>query len=283
MPFAIGAALADAVRILNDARDGNIVIAGLSVGTASTPFSQELKDALARLGSTKASEPNFVAGWLFAVRKGSPSSAVEGYAPYGPGDPGLTLDAFFPSPDGPSYRAVLTLDGAPGEEFQVGAGATPSMRYHGADALVGSANRADMLLITHPAFAAEANRLAAHRAAHDSLVVRVVDVNTIYDEFNNGVKSPVAIRESSVAESTCLIWTLMPTASSIGWMAWAASRSMPRAESTISSMVLPPSCAWASSAFAASGSAAPQSHVGQPSVPGTFGGSSPRATCALPS
>ncbi len=188
------AGLAEALRFINDARDSNILIAGLTVGTSETPFSQELKDAFARLGSTRASSPNFVAGWIFAARKGNPGSATEAYADYRPGDPGVTLNAFFPAAGGTSYRAAVTLEGAPGEEFQIGAPETPRLHYHAEDTLLAAGNQADMIVITHPAFLAESSRLAAHRTRHDSLRVKLVDVNAIYDEFNDGVKSPVAIR-----------------------------------------------------------------------------------------
>jgi len=54
-------------------------------------------------------------------------------------------------------------------------------------------NGADYIFITHAAFITETQRLADYRAAQ-GLRVKVVDVATLYDEFNHGIFHPVAIR-----------------------------------------------------------------------------------------
>ena len=60
--------------------------------------------------------------------------------------------------------------------------------------LQSTAHRVDYILITHPAFLAEAETLATYRSSHglDTLLVNVQD---IYDEFSFGVVSPTAIRD----------------------------------------------------------------------------------------
>lgn len=55
------------------------------------------------------------------------------------------------------------------------------------------ANGADVIFITHAAFMAETQRLADYRDAQ-GLRVKVVDVAALYDEFNDGIFHPVAIR-----------------------------------------------------------------------------------------
>jgi hypothetical protein len=57
-----------------------------------------------------------------------------------------------------------------------------------------SAHGADYIIITHSNFAAEAQRLANHRATQGLRTV-VVDVDDLYDEFQNGVFNPSAIRD----------------------------------------------------------------------------------------
>ncbi|MBS1913656.1 MAG: hypothetical protein JST22_16835 [Bacteroidetes bacterium] len=192
-------ALADARSFLESVGDGNIVLAGFSVGGGEQgELPQELKDAFGALGAKSVLGNNFVSSWTFAARKGAPSTAVERYASLGDNNRGVSMDAFIPDPGGDAYRSVVTLSGVAGEEFQMGALHAPPLRNHAGDSLVSSANRADMLVITHPGFRPEAERLATHRAANPPVpgqfTVRVVDVNTIYDEFNDGVKSPLAIR-----------------------------------------------------------------------------------------
>jgi len=54
-------------------------------------------------------------------------------------------------------------------------------------------NGADYIFITHADFITETRRLADYRAAQ-GLRVKVVDVALLYDEFNNGIFHPVAIR-----------------------------------------------------------------------------------------
>lgn len=195
---AIDAGLADALAFLQGVPQGNTIIAGFTVGTANRPvLPAELNAAFAALGSTKAQGNNFVASWAFAARKGDPSTATEAYAHYEENSRGVSIDAFIPNAAGDRYRAVVTLDGPPGREYQLGAPLPAPLRYHADDSLTAPANRADMIIITHPAFRADAERLAAYRSAHPPapgpFVVRVVDVNTVYDEFSNGVKSAPAI------------------------------------------------------------------------------------------
>lgn len=57
------------------------------------------------------------------------------------------------------------------------------------------ANGADYIVITHAAFMAQAQQLAAYRATANGYRTIVVDVQDVYDEFNNGLMSAEAIRD----------------------------------------------------------------------------------------
>ncbi|MBN2187838.1 MAG: hypothetical protein JW699_00180 [Chitinispirillaceae bacterium] len=57
-----------------------------------------------------------------------------------------------------------------------------------------TASSSDYLIITPPAFIAEAERLAEHKAAHGFSRPRIVSVNDIYADFAGGNFDPVAIR-----------------------------------------------------------------------------------------
>jgi len=61
-------------------------------------------------------------------------------------------------------------------------------------ALRSPANGADYIIVTHADFAAQAQRLAQHRAA-EGLRTAVVDIQDIYDEFNDGIYDPNALRD----------------------------------------------------------------------------------------
>lgn len=53
----------------------------------------------------------------------------------------------------------------------------------------------DMIIITHPAFLDQANRLAEHHTNHDDMTVIVVELNDIYNEFSSGSPDITAIRD----------------------------------------------------------------------------------------
>ncbi len=53
----------------------------------------------------------------------------------------------------------------------------------------------DMIIITHPLFTEEANRLANHHQTYDNLSVFVVETPDIYNEFSSGAQDITAIRD----------------------------------------------------------------------------------------
>lgn len=71
--------------------------------------------------------------------------------------------------------------------------------------LKAAANQASYIIITHRAFYPEALRLAQHRRDLGIQPVVVVNVDDIYDEFNHGILSPVAIR--AFLAYTQQVWT----------------------------------------------------------------------------
>lgn len=184
-----------AVEFVNTVQDGNVLIAGVSVGVGQADITPALRGALQGLGSIKL-EPGvlFQCSWVFAVRKGTPSTAVERFARIDRNTSGVTLDAFIPDNIfGAVWQGEVALDGLAGEFFQVDGRTMPRLRFHQADSLLSPANAADLLIITHPAFRSQAEQLAEERRRNDTLRVRVVDVDHCYDEFNDGLKSPTAI------------------------------------------------------------------------------------------
>jgi hypothetical protein len=53
----------------------------------------------------------------------------------------------------------------------------------------------EMIIVTHPDFVEEANRLAAHRSAHNGISVEVVTTDQVYNEFSSGRQDVSAIRD----------------------------------------------------------------------------------------
>ncbi|QIX62127.1 type IX secretion system sortase PorU [Hymenobacter sp. BT18] len=56
-------------------------------------------------------------------------------------------------------------------------------------------NALDLVIVTHPLFQAEAERLAQHRRTHDGLQVQVATTNQVYNEFSSGGQDVSAIRD----------------------------------------------------------------------------------------
>jgi len=54
---------------------------------------------------------------------------------------------------------------------------------------------ADMVILYHEDFEAEAGRLAGHRRSHSGLTVELVRIDQLYNEFSAGRKDPTAIRD----------------------------------------------------------------------------------------
>lgn len=53
----------------------------------------------------------------------------------------------------------------------------------------------DMVIVTHPNFLNQANRLAQFRTENDGLSVKVVTPQQVYNEFSSGSQDPIAIRD----------------------------------------------------------------------------------------
>lgn len=58
-----------------------------------------------------------------------------------------------------------------------------------------SLSQADFIIITHPLFASEANRVADFHRTHDNMSVHVVNADEIYNEFSSGSKDAGGIRD----------------------------------------------------------------------------------------
>lgn len=60
---------------------------------------------------------------------------------------------------------------------------------------IAASGQADLIIVAHPLFWSEAQRLAAHRRSNDGLTVNVYSPQTIYNEFSTGQQDISAIRD----------------------------------------------------------------------------------------
>jgi len=56
-------------------------------------------------------------------------------------------------------------------------------------------NNVDLIIVTHPDFLAQAERLATFRSSNNGLSVKVVTTQEVYNEFSSGSQDPMAIRD----------------------------------------------------------------------------------------
>lgn len=173
---------------------GNIVVAGTAFGTAQQEKSSRFISALRNLGSNLVeSESLFSSAWVFAAIKGKPTSAVEEHR--SGQQEGISRNIFLTDPvRGASLRAVVPRSIAAGEKVLAGLPQKPGTRYYAGDLLTDPSNEADLIIVSHPRFAEQAERLAEHRRTFSGYRVKVVDLYQVYDEFNQGDKDPDAIR-----------------------------------------------------------------------------------------
>ncbi|PSR54387.1 hypothetical protein AHMF7605_13140 [Adhaeribacter arboris] len=71
------------------------------------------------------------------------------------------------------------------------AGIVPSQNLHD----LNKDGKTDLVIVTHPNFISQAERLAAHRQTHDGLQVNVVTTRQVYNEFSSGAQDVTAIRD----------------------------------------------------------------------------------------
>ena len=56
-------------------------------------------------------------------------------------------------------------------------------------------NQTDMVIVSHPNFLSQANKLADFRRSNDGMTVKVVTTDQVYNEFSGGSLDPMAIRD----------------------------------------------------------------------------------------
>ncbi len=88
-------------------------------------------------------------------------------------------------------REFVVFDGSSISAKPTAVGKVPNQNLHS----VNADGSLDFVIVAHPAFLQEANRLAAHRAQHSNLQVQVFTPQQIYNEFSSGAQDVTAIRD----------------------------------------------------------------------------------------
>ncbi len=178
----------DVRAYIESALPGSMVVC---VMNDSLAVSSSTSSYLKELGSIEISKLSPRTSWaacfrmgagLVAEKRGTVASVAE----------------FVPHSGGRSYQTDITL--APGMQYALWAADTASaevaaVRREPMSNLLDTSNgHYDAIIITHPKFTEQANRLAKHRSTQ-GWKVAVVSVLDIYKEFFDGEQSPHAIRK----------------------------------------------------------------------------------------
>lgn len=160
--------------------------------------------------------------------------------------PVQVLNAEIRSSAGGKYRAAFQATHAAGAQYLLvseAAWKSPAeIRFYVPPDLKSPGHQADYLLIAHPDFLAGAQALANYRAAQ-GLTTLVVDINDIYNEFNEGIVHPIAIK--NFLEYAFAVW--MPPAPAyvvlIGDGHWNPKMNYPPGYGT-APVFIPPNLSW---------------------------------------
>lgn len=94
-----------------------------------------------------------------------------------------------------SLREFIVFNPAEARNNARGFGAVPNQNLHALNVGATPADQLDLVIVTHPQFLGQANRLADHRRAHDGLQVAVATTTQIWNEFGSGRQDITAIRD----------------------------------------------------------------------------------------
>ncbi|UCE05351.1 MAG: hypothetical protein JSW07_17305, partial [bacterium] len=177
---------------------GRIVLAGI-MDEGSQNLTSAAYLALESLGSQLIRSVRFRDSWAMIGRKGADIGTVpESIKSRGSGV-ATVKDTVVVAGAGHDYYLTFSDTLKPFQKFI--AVSQKAMKYPTkamldttAD-LTATQNGADLIIITHKNFLNSARHLADYRAGHNSLRVKVVDVEDIYDEFNFGLINPQAIKD----------------------------------------------------------------------------------------
>ncbi len=98
-------------------------------------------------------------------------------------------DITFSAPTGQLREFVAFRSNTGLKPTPIGRVVSQNLHSHNVD------GRLDMVILTHPRFLQEANRLATHRQQHSGLQVAVVTTTQVYNEFSSGAQDVTAIRD----------------------------------------------------------------------------------------
>jgi hypothetical protein len=181
--------------LLNALPDGALVLAGVRDDGANSVTSAAIQ-ALQSIGSQEIDKLQYRQSWSFIAQKGSGGLLSEQRTESGAG--AALASTLFTFEDSDSSYTVQFAAGA-GDKmivFDDASVKSPLSIVYKENDPISQIIGADYVIISHKKFLSEAQRLADYRRQHNSFQTVVLNVDDIYDAFNDGVFSPLAIQRA---------------------------------------------------------------------------------------
>ncbi|MBK9249284.1 MAG: T9SS type A sorting domain-containing protein [Ignavibacteria bacterium] len=178
---------AEVRAFIDAAQDGSIITVCLN---DTIPLNTATQNYFNELGSKKIVGLASGIPWVACFQKGT------GLIAESSGNP-ASISEFISHPGAIAYQTEISLTARKLYQLQVSGASSAeiaSVLREPASNLRDTTTRYDAIIITHPKFLEQANRLAKHRATQ-GWKVNVVSVTDIYKEFYDGEKSPFALRK----------------------------------------------------------------------------------------
>jgi hypothetical protein len=188
--------------------DGVLVAAAIrDEGTVSMTEAAHL--ALESLGSALTRSVGVRDSWALIGRKGAVPGTVPEKLSRSKNGPAVADSLMLFSEGGTTFSNEFALPADAGDEIVLFSdkGLKNPARispYRQTDLVDGGAG-ADYIIISHPLFQEQAERLASYRSVHNGWRTKVVLIESIYDEFNFSLADPAAIR--AFLKHTQQAWT----------------------------------------------------------------------------
>ncbi len=183
------------VAVVSRIADGRIVLCAIK-DEGSNQLGEEQYNALETLGSNQIQNLATRGSWALIGSKGAESgTAIEILTASGEGPAHIDDYINFSQGDGFICRfGVPQNQTGPFVVFDIMGLKQPLLQKFQLGELSLVQNGADYIIVTHPDFMETANQLAAHRQTQNGFRTFVANVNDIYNEFNYGIKDPVAVK-----------------------------------------------------------------------------------------
>ncbi len=181
----------ETAAFLDAAPSGSVIVLAANL---RDKVSGMLTNTLAQLGATSASNLQAGMNYAFSCIKGNAGSKSENSS----ATTSAKLSGFYPDDNGAGSMAEFNLPAGRAYYLYMNDNGTierPEIYPVNRTDLRDTLNRADAIYVTHKLFRPAVERLAAFREKTQQMKIAVVDADDIYKEFNDGYKSPHAIKE----------------------------------------------------------------------------------------